>query len=839
MTIKKSRHCPSLIALSVTLAAALASAGAVAASPPTPDNAAPPAAGLSGASQPLELYLAVTLNGVPIEELKPFVMQRGVLYASAATLRDLGLKWPGSDTAAAQVALASLAGLQVSYDEPRQRIALTAPVALLDRPLLKIDAGLGDRPRVDPSARVPGVLLNYDLYAQQSAGRGALNGVTEARLFGVGPGIFSNTMATRVGVGAGNTQGRNVRLDSSWQRDFPDQLMTLTLGDTITGALPWSRALRIGGVRLASNFGLQPYRVTAPLAAFQGSAVLPSTVDLFINGMKQSTQQVQPGQFQLNAAPSLNGSGQAQMVITDINGQSRFVSFDIYGSPQLLAAGLSDWSLDAGVIRRDYALKSFSYGSDPVLSGSARYGWSDAVTLEGHAEATRDLQLAGAGAAWLLGRQMGIVSASLAGSRSVDAAAAAGNTASTGVQASLGYQWVARYFNFSLNALRADAGYRDIASLNGAPVTRRSDSAYMGFDTRFGQFGFALLRQQYTGSELVRFASLNWSRQLDNNSSLTVNFNRSFGDRTGPQLYVGWSMLLDRDTSVAVSGRKTRDSGSATLDAARSAPSDEDGWGWRVQANIGDGSSSSSSGSGQGQLSRTSEYGQFAAGISHFRGVQGSPSSTSAFGNASGSVVMMKGKVQATRRVDDAFAVVSTNGMAGIPVRLENRLVGETDDDGLLFVSRLNAYQHNRISIDTLKLPPDMHINRTSRDAVPAGRSGVLAEFEMRRILAVQLSLRDAAGQWLPLGSVVTVAAPGNASTNSSSGAAASQATTVVGYDGLVYLEDPPPGASLQVRTVDGMSCRANLLVPDQSSGLVDLGTLLCQQANISKPASP
>jgi outer membrane usher protein len=814
MTIKKSRHCPLLIALSVTLAGALASASAMAASPATPEIAPTQAAADLAPLQPqtLDLYLAVTLNGVPIDELKPFTMQRGALSASAATLRELGLKWPGSDTARAQVALASLPGLQASYDEPRQRITLTAPLALLDRPLLRIDTALGDRPRVDPSARVPGLLLNYDLYAQESSGQGALNGVTEARVFGIGPGIFSNTMSTRLGVGAGNTQGRNVRLDTSWQRDFPDELTTLTVGDTITGALGWSRALRIGGVRLASNFGLQPYRVTAPLAAFQGSAVLPSTVDLFINGMKQSTQQVQPGQFQLSSAPSLNGRGQAQMVITDINGQSRFVSFDIYGSPQLLAAGLSDWSLDAGVVRRDYALKSFSYGSDPVLSGSARYGWTDGVTLEGHAEATRDLQLAGAGAAWLLGNQAGIVTASLAGSHYT------GGAGDTGVQASLGYQWIARYFNTSINTLRADARYRDIASLNGAPVTRLSDSAYVGFDTRFGQFGFALLRQQYTGAALSRFASLSWSKQLARNGSLTVNFNRSFGDQTGPQLYVGWSMLLDRDTSVAISGRKTRDSNSLTLDAARSAPSDEDGWGWRVQANAGDGSN------GQGQVSRTTAYGQFAAGISHFRGIQGSPSSTSLFGNASGSVVMMQNKVQPTRRVDDAFAVVSTNGMPGIPVRLENRLVGETDEAGLLFVSRLNAWQHNRISIDTLKLPPDMHINRTSVDAVPGGRSGVLANFEMRRILAVQLTLRDAAGQWLPLGSRVMLDTTGKLP----AAADADAASTVVGYDGLVYLEDPAPGAVLRVETATG-SCRATLALPEQASGLVDLGVLTCQ----------
>lgn len=195
------------------------------------------------------------------------------------------------------------------------------------------------------------------------------------------------------------------------------------------------------------------------------------------------------------------------------------------------------------------------------------------------------------------------------------------------------------------------------------------------------------------------------------------------------------------------------------------------------------------------------------------------------FGSASGGLVLVQGQPYASRRVDDAFALVSTNGVAGVPVRLENRLVGETDARGLLFVTQLNAYQHNRISIDTLRLPVDMRIDRSALEAVPDSRSGMLATFAMRRILAVELSLRDAQGQWLPAGSPVWLEAP-TASANPS--AARAPSTTVVGYDGLVYLEDPAPGASLRVQLPDG-SCRAVLPLSPQASGLVDLGVLRCQ----------
>ena len=81
-------------------------------------------------------------------------------------------------------------------------------------------------------------------------------------------------MSSRLLSGDGNandldavSRHSNVRLDTSWQLDLPDPMLSLTVGDTLTGALSWSRATRIGGVRLSRNFSLQPYRITAPLAS--------------------------------------------------------------------------------------------------------------------------------------------------------------------------------------------------------------------------------------------------------------------------------------------------------------------------------------------------------------------------------------------------------------------------------------------------------------------------------------------------------------------------------------------------------------------------------------------
>ena len=79
--------------------------------------------------------------------------------------------------------------------------------------------------------------------------------------------------------------------------------------------------------------------------------------------------------------------------------------------------------------------------------------------------------------------------------------------------------------------------------------------------------------------------------------------------------------------------------------------------------------------------------------MDHWRGSRGIDSSSTFYASANGGLLLMGGHLHAMRRVDDAFALVSTHGVAGVPVKLENRLVGVTDSDGLLLITRLNAWQ--------------------------------------------------------------------------------------------------------------------------------------------------
>ncbi|MGH8052875.1 MAG: fimbria/pilus outer membrane usher protein [Stenotrophomonas sp.] len=749
-----------------------------------------------------ELYLEARVNQASNGKLARFVLRGDTLLASEATLWELGLILPVEVAAQRLIELPSLAGLSVEYDAPHQRINLQVPVDMLDRPPVHMDLSRTQATLPDPSQRLPGATLSYDVYGQHADGRGNLSGFSELRVFGVGRGVWSNTLSSRFTTGNTHRRASNTRLDSSWQLDFPVPMLSLTVGDTMTSSQEWSRATRIGGIRLSRNFALQPYRTITPLASFAGEAVLPSTVDLYIDGIRQSSQPLPPGRFQLDSSPSLSGTGQAQLVITDLNGQSRTIGFSLYGTPQLLQAGLSDWSVELGSIRRDYGIRSFNYGNDPLASASLSYGVNNHLTLQTHAEGSHGIRQAGAGAVLLLGKRGGVLTGSWAGSR-------AGTL--TGNQHGLGYQWNSPRFSASASTQRRSAGYRDVAAVHeGATLPRRTEQAFLGVTTPAGHMGVSYVTQHYLDFPRSRYASLSWSHSLADNMQLSLSFNRDLANRDSDSAFLYWSMPLDRYLTTSASARHDRGGNGLSVEASRSADLDQGGLGWRAQATT----QGSDDFGLRAEISQHGRHGHISAGVDHDNG---SHRRTSTYASAGGGLALLDGRLYSMPRVHDAFALVSTSGIADVPVQLENRTIGVTDQRGQLLINHLNAWQRNQLSIDPLDLPADMVLETTRKDVVPETRSGVQVDFPMRRTLAMQFGVRDRDGQWLPAGSHLTVEAPDNPPT-----------TTLVGHEGKVYLLDPPPQARLHFRS-DNAQCTAPLPEAPIREGRINLEDVVCQ----------
>jgi len=734
-----------------------------------------------------DLYLDVTLNGSS-SGLAHFGLRDGALWATSASLRQLGFALP--EGTANPVRLTSLQGVQVHYDQEHQSVDITAPLALLQLSTHVLNTQQEAAAKASAS---PGLLLNYNLYGTQAEhGVSSLSALTELRAFN-GNSVFSTTSLAQTTRGAADWSDHNVRLDTSWSMSFPDSMVTLRAGDALTGATAWSRSTRLGGVQIGTNFALQPYRVTTPLPAFTGAATLPSEVELYINGMRQYATNVPAGPFQLNTVPGISGAGNAQIVLTDSLGRVTSMDFSLYNSQQLLQKGLADWSAELGVVREDYGLSSFSYGHDAVASGTWRYGVSDTFTAETHGEATRGLASGGAGGNWLLGATGGV----LAGS-----AAASDDHGMSGSQFGASYYWNDNFFNLGVNAIKASSGYRDVASLYGGPPPRLTASAQAGINTiRFGGLGVSYMHLRYE-AQTNRYASAYWYKSIGRAVSLNFNANQNLDQRRDRSFFLTIGVTLDNNTYLSGGMQRSGDQEGFTVNASHSTPSDG-GFGWRAQFQHGDAGVD-----GQGELGYLGRYGELQAGISRYN------DNNSAYAGANGSLVLMGGEMFASRTIYDGFAVISTDGVAGVPVRLENNPIGITDKHGMLLVTPLNAYQNNQLSIDPMDLPADMRIGRVNLVATPTDRAGTLVRFDIAPIRAASIILIDNTGKPLPLGSLVHV-----------KGQQAEPA--LVGFDGAVYLDTLGAHNALDVDTPAG-ACHVAFDYRKQGDGIPQIGPLTC-----------
>lgn len=733
------------------------------------------------------LYLDVILNGTAQPGLAVFELRDGRLWAGADTLR--GLRFRAGPTAGdTWIDLAGMPGVRVDYDAARQRVTIDAPVSLLDIAPAVLGAPVDDVPAATAS---PGLLLNYDLYASYaSEGARAVNGYGELRAFGAA-GVLSHSGIVQAGVADGHGRRGSVRLDTFWSKAFPERMLTLTVGDLLTRGPEWARPTYVGGIQLARDFSLQPYRLTMPLPAFYGEAAAPSAIELYIDGMRQYSGQLTAGPFQLNTAPTVSGAGLAQIVLTDALGRVTTFDFPFYATPLLLQRGLSDYSAELGFVRRNRGQASFDYAGDPVASGLWRHGLTDRLTVETHAEAGGDTALAGGGAHLLLG-MAGVLSAAHARSRHAGA---------SGSLTSIGYLLRQRRFQVGVQGSRTQGAYRDIASDFGRPPPRASARALLGLDAgRIGNLGLVFAHLRYPDEPASRYVSASWSRSIARRAALHVNLNRNLEDARDRGVFLGFTMSLAGPVQLGASLQRERGTDTLTVEVARPIPGDG-GTGWRAQARGGDGDAG-----GLAELGWRGPWAQLLAGA------QASGDERMAYSGMNGALVWAAGHLFATRRVDDAFAVVSTAGVGDVPVLLENRPIGRTDADGVLLVTPLNAYQRNRIAISPLNLAADLRADVVEHSVVPMRGTGTHVRFDIAARDGITLTLVDTAGTPLPAGSRIR---------------RQGHPPAVVGYDGLAYIENLEDDNVLEIERPVG-PCRVRFARPARPAATTP-GPLTCR----------
>lgn len=730
--------------------------------------------------QPMTLYLEVFINGSRTSSGLVQVQQTGLRFRiESELLRRMNVR--NAQPEGEQVSLDTLPGVTTEYDSLGQRLFIDVPPEWL--PTQHLQGQAREQPTVEDGT---GYLLNYDLYTANTQSTSSASLWSEARYFGA-LGIVSSTGIYRRGTGGGSANSPSmsglssgfVRYDTQWTRTRPDEVTQTVYGDHVTGALPWSNAVRLGGVQWSRNFGVRPDLVTYPLPAFAGQAAVPSAVDVFINGFRAANYTAAPGPFTLGGLPSVTGAGTASVVTTDAQGRQVTTSIPFYVSPALLRPGWTDYSLSIGALRRAFGVRSFAYG-EPLASGVYRQGLTDAFTAEAQAQWGKDLRVAGVGGLARLA-QWGV--ASVSGTYGQNARAGPGGGA--GWQVSAGYQYQAPTAGISLQQTQRTRGYADASTYagDGFILPRRTRQLDLYLRLGRGTANAGWLDQSQPSGQRNRLAYAGYSVSVGPQSFLALTAGR--GVETGDtQLRLQFTYMLGERTNLQMAAARYGQGMHWQVNAQRNTPTDG-GVGWSLGRDFGAGSARSSQASAQYR----SDLATVQAGI------YGTSGQLTRFAGATGSLGLMDGYAFASNRISDGFALVSTQGVPDVPIDFNHQRIGTTNSQGYLLVTDVPAYFKNRYAIDPLTLPADVHTPVLERQVMVSRGKGALVQLPVMRIRTATITLVDTDNAPLPPGTSL-LHEQGNV-------------PTVVGWDGVAYLTALHARNTVVAQLPGGASCRA------------------------------
>jgi outer membrane usher protein len=747
------------------------------------------------------LLLDVRVNSQRLSEVvRVEQMPTGRLLVSADAWQEarlaLGEAHTMSDGTPAY-ALDTLPGATYNIDRQNLSLEINAPATAFIGSSL---GGLQGQDTAAPSRPNPGIFLNYDASLQRAAGGELTGGATlEAIAFSKLGNLVSSVL-----VRADGNKQRVDRLDTFWRYDMPDRMETIVVGDAVGVGGGWSRPARYGGFRYGRDFGYRPGFVTLPQLSLNGSATLPSTVDLMVNNVQRLSQPVQPGPFTLNNVPLVTGAGEVNLVVRDLLGRETVVVQNYYAAPRLLAPGLTDFSIEGGKLRTGSGQDS-QYGS-AFGAVTWRQGLTSSLTGEGRVEVQADRQAAGLELAGLLGT-WGVGRMALA----MSTGNLASGTHEQGQLLQLSIERNTPSGGGTLQYERASQGFEPFGAIKGGTDTtlRSRDrllAAVGGNFWRSFSGAVSYISQSQWSGDSIRSMSLSVSTPLWHRAGLSLSMNKRIdGDRA---MRASLVVSMPLDNGIYTSARLTTSSGDkpvGVVSAARNAPAGP-GVGWRVEGS-----------SEQSQLARVglqynTSHAEFAADAA-----SGANGKVELRGGARGTLGLLAGLPFASRPVgQSSFAVVEVDGLAGVPVKRGNQVVAETDARGRAFIPGLLPWQINKIEIDPVELPLDTEVGATIQQVTPYARSGSVVKFAVRRTRQALLVLHQPNGVAVPPGTRVTLL-PGGAE-------------FLAGRRGEVWLSDL--GTGQQQLRVDwpGGGCELDLPVLADSQTPPKIGPIACSR---------
>ncbi len=736
----------------------------------------------------------IILNSQPTGATAFVLQQGGKLYLASQNLAGLNFRIPDSVALIhyqdnSFTGLASIPGLKASISASHEFLYMSCD-ALCFNPN-RLTAGHSTQPAITDDTG--GLILDYDIVAEEGENRkGSIRSLANVRYASSMGRLYTDFVAT-----AYDGHEDLLRLESGISIDIPESRKRTILGDTISRASDWSVPVRYAGIKFGTDFSLQPGFIAFPTPALSGSAGLPSTVDVYINDLRRFNGQIPAGPFSIENIPFISGQGDARIVVTDILGRQTILTEQFYAAPVMLRKGLTDYSIELGVLRNSYGQRSFDYG-DEFASATWRSGISEGITLESHGAITQTHQSVGMGGIFMVGLS-GTVSTAIAISQKDGDIGLLGRTA---VDVSR-RTWRG---NITVEATTPHFFQLGQPENMSAPAWRVQARVGFPFMEHVRPSLIYTYSDQRKDADLETF-SANINMDVWKNVSLSISAIQTVQPEQYTTIGLSLNVPLGNGMSAGAGARRSRDriTGSAYVQRSPS----QGKFGYKASVTEGDFERYEAS------LMFRPEFARLQLDASHTN------RDNAARISARGSLVIHEGEPYLAQKIDNGYAVVSLPDGMDATVYLDNRPIGTTGKDGKFLVPGLRAFENNKIEVDIRELSLQETVSDLRWNIVPARSAGSTLSAKPRLSKGYLIRLVDENGDALALGTRLQIMSHPPANKN--------ETVFVVGHDGRSYINVHGEHRRISLQASKGeKSCRTTLDVKNLPSLAQEPETLVC-----------
>lgn len=729
-----------------------------------------------------KLFAEIRVNGVPGKRLVQLLDVDGQISILAKDAEAAGLTQRVSFDA--YLKLESLKLLQWNFD--RISGILSVDVARKSDGPNDVNLARGREYSIDGQP-LTAFIANYNVTTAISRNGLSAAGILESRLV---RGNVALASSVRFATNNPSSHPAVVRLESGITLNLPNDATSVTLGDFITAGPTSARAIRLGGLRIGTNFGLRPDLITYPLPDFTGFVAVPTGLDLVIADRRFKAAQVEAGEFTVRNIPVPVGRNSVGVVVRDFLGQERIDTVEFYTSRSLLASGLSQYSVNVGAIRRNFGRLSSDYGRW-AATAYFRHGITNKLTIDPTIEIANGYSNLGLSSTFTLGSFALLTLEARASRLSCELSNPALVIGRRGNLIGASFESIGRRLSFRFEARKVSKNFDDISSVSGDRPPPTFISSSLNFDLEdLGNFRLTAIRQtqqrravglgEVSRSDIV---TASYRKSFTSGINVFVDATHQRAERNSNSLLIGLSLQFGKRTNGQANisrqgGRIQANAGLYRLDTSSGEA------GYAITAGTG------SIDQGSALLAYRDEWGRVEA-QTEFVGKE-----WAARIGAAGSLLYADGHVFGSRRLDNGFALVRTGKVANVSIEQESRPAGKTNRAGYKLLAEFPAYVPTRVSIEPKSLPDMAVVRKLSAMIVVPSGSGTLVDLDVENYQPGLFRLLQSNGQTVPPGTVVK--------------AMPSKSEYVVGFNGTIEVNSWHNDNELRFAGEDGGTCFAS-----------------------------